>query len=240
MSKTTYDAKVLDDHLDAKQIHNADLFMTQQKVQGCKNGEILVLVKFPPYVDTRSCMKASFPTAYVRLTREDILKTGSKKLEGLLDDESYQRRAKLAATPLPDGIKYVLNMSPSTEEDDYAVALNRLSITDGIRLFYRSLALGAHVACVAGHDDACGCNEKWEDPYPMPTPPASILGEHPIAPLSAAVYLFDTKLWAVDEHRDIEVFSPLRQGANALRLFRSLTDGELRLDSAPRRKYPLL
>lgn len=157
-------------------------------------------------------------------------------MKDFLENESYQRRAKSAAAPLPKGIDYVLNLSPSTEEDAYTVALQRLSITNGIRLWYRSMALGVSVAAVAGHDDACRCNEQWDDPYPMQSPPASIVGLTGIGPLNVAAYLFDTESWAIDQHRDIDEFCPVRQGANVLRLFRSLVDKDLHIDSAPRRK----
>lgn len=213
-------------NLIAKQSHNADLFKTQQPIQGDNDGDVMVLVKFPSFSNAQSCMKTVFPMSYVRLTYKQILETGSVQLKEDLESESYQRRARNAAGPLPKGIKYVLNLSPSTEEYEYSVALQRLSITRGIRLWHRFVSFGASVAAVSGHDDACACGEKWDEPYPVPDLSESIQKQ----------VLFDTESWPMEQYRDIDEYCPVRHGANVLRLFRSIVEDDLHIDSAPRCK----
>ncbi|ROW09825.1 hypothetical protein VMCG_02503 [Cytospora schulzeri] len=235
-SRSSYELEVLERNKIAKQFHNADLFKTQQSHQGHKDGgDVLAFINFPEFTSTGSCTKTKFPRfAVVQLTRDEVLSTGSSLLRERLDSETYQRRVKQAAGPLPNGIKYVLDLSPSTEEDEYTVALQRLSITTGVKLWYRTVAIGVSVDAVAGHDDSCGCNERWDDPYLIDGPPASIRGATAISSFDIAAYLFDTGAWTIDQYRNIDEFCPVRQGANLLRLFRSLADKDLHIDSAPR------
>lgn len=236
LSRSTYEKDVLKRNIVAKQSHNADLFKTQQPFQGDKDGEVLLMVTFPTFMNVRSC-NAYFVNTFVRMSRKQVLDTGSNLLKERLESEAYQRRVKQAVGPLPKDIKYVLDMSPSTEEDDYTVALQRLSLTTGVKLWYRSMTIAnVSAAAVAGHDDVCDCNQKWDEPYLMEGPPESIQGPNPITSFNAAVYLFDTKSWAIEKHRDIDEFCPVRQGANVLRLLRSIIDDDLQIDSAPRCK----
>ncbi|KUI68254.1 hypothetical protein VM1G_04434 [Cytospora mali] len=233
-SVSTFEAELLKQNLVAKQSHNVDLFKTQLPIQGFKDGDVLVLVQFPGYSATRSCTNTNFRTACIRLTLQQVLNTGSELLKEYLADESYQHRAKKAAEPLPKGITYVLDLSPSTGETEYTISLQRLSITSGIKLWYRSTAIGVSVATVAGHDDSCDCHEQWNIPYPMNEPPEFIQGPKAINNFQVAAYLFDTDLWAIDNYRNIDEFCQVRQGANTVRLFRSLSDNDLHIDSAPR------
>lgn len=238
-STLTFSDEELERNLVAKQAHNSDLYKTQQSLQGNENGDVLVLVSFPAFVSTQSCQKSTFNTAKVRLTREQVLNTGSAKLEERLNSESHQRRAKRAAGPLPQGVTHVLDLSPSGEEDDYTIALQLLSLTPGIKLWYRASAFGASLEAVSGHDDACHCNERYDTAYPIPSPPLAIQGQKQIDGLNFAAYLLDTETWSIEDHREIDDFCQLRQGANVLRLFRSLANGDLQIDSAPRSKCAL-
>lgn len=242
-SHLTFVDEELQRNLVAKQAHNSDLYKTQQQLQGNDEGDVLVLVSFPAFEPHHSCQKSEFDTARVILTRDQILATGSAKLEERLNSESHQRRAKRAAerapVALPKGVTHILDLSPSVEEDDYTIALQLLSLTPGIKFWYRAAAFGASVEAVAGHDDVCRCKESYDTAYPIPTPPFSIEGSKPLDGLHVAAFLLDTETWPVDDHRDIDDFSQVRQGANVLRLFRSLANNDLQIDSAPRSKCKL-
>ncbi|KAI7784568.1 hypothetical protein LA080_009805 [Diaporthe eres] len=224
----------LERNLVAKQAHNSDLYKTQQPLQGNEDGDVLVLVSFPAFISKQSCQKSTFDTARVILTRDQVLNTGSSKLEDRLNSESHQRRAKREAGTLPNGVTHVLDLSPSGEEDDYTIALQLLSLTPGIKLWYRASAFGASLEAVAGHDDACRCNEGYDTAYPIPSPPLDIQGQQHLDGLNFAAFLLDTETWSVEDHRGIDDFCQVRQGANVLRLFRSLANGDLQIDSAPR------
>lgn len=235
-SHLTFVNEELERNLVAKQAHNSDLYKTQQSLQGNEDGDVLVLVSFPAFISKQSCQKSTFNTARVVLTREQVLKTGSAKLEERLNSESHQRRAKRTSGALPHGVTHILDLSPSGEEDDYTIALQLLSLTPGIKLWYRASVFGASVEVVAGHDDACHCNEGYDVVYPFPSPPLDIQGQKSIDGLNFAAHLLDTETWPVDPHRDIDDFCQVRQGANVLRLFRSIANNDLQIDSAPRSK----
>lgn len=238
-SQLTFVNEELERNLVAKQAHNSDLYKTQQSLQGNEQGDVLVLVCFPAFVSKQSCQNSTFNTARVILTRGQVLNTGSAKLEERLNSQSHQRRAKRAAGTLPHGVTHVLDLSPSGEEDDYTIALQLLSLTPGIKLWYRASAFGASLEAVAGHDDACHCNEGYDTAYPITSPPLSIQGEKSIDGLNFAAHLLDTETWPVEDHRGIDDFCQVRQGANVLRLFRSLANNDLQVDSAARSKYTL-
>lgn len=249
-SQFTFVNEELERNLVAKQAHNSDLYKTQERFQGKEAGnalvlisqgkeigEVLVLVSFPAYISAQSCQKSTFQTARVILTRDHVLNTRSDKLKERLNSESNQRRAKKAAGPLPRGVTHVLDLSPSDEENDYTIALQLLSLTPGIKLWYRASAFGASLEAVAGHDDACHCNEGYDTAYPIPTPPLQIQGQKSLEGLNFAAFLLDTENWSIDDHHDIDDFCQVRHGANVLRLFRSLANGDLHIDSAPRSKF---
>lgn len=128
----------------ASKLHHADLVKTQVSFQHYlpHNASILVFVKYPQSASITSCKYSSFLPGRVRLTRAQLEGTGSEMLMGLLDNEKYQQRARRAASPLEDGVTHVLDLSPSFDEEDVTVALQRLSITEGIKLWHRSMAFG--------------------------------------------------------------------------------------------------
>lgn len=233
-SQLTFVNEELERNLVAKQAHNSDLYKTQQPLQGNDAGDVLILVSFPAYRPSQSCQNSTFNTARVILTCDQVLKTKSDKLKARLNSESHQRRAKRKAGPLAPGVTHVLDLSPSDEEDDYTIALQLLSLSQGIRLWYRASAFGASIEAVAGHDDMCRCKEGYDTAYPVPTPPITIQGQKCLEGMSFAAFLLDTETWPIDDHHNISDFCQVRHAANVLRLFRSLAKGDLHIDSAPR------
>lgn len=219
---------------EVKRLHDADLFKTQDNYhEGDVNkGSVLVFVEFPESRSTSSCRFTSFNTGRVRLTYEQVLATGSELLEGLLMNERHQRRAKKAAAPLPEGVKYVLDLSPTTDENDYTIALQLLSIPRAVQLWFRSMAFGASPLAVAGHDDVCTCLTPIDEPYPFPTPPEAIKSQ------GGNVCILDTQGWPLEHDYKIDDFCTTRWAANTLRLFRAISmppgRKDLVVDSAPR------
>lgn len=221
---------------EANKLHGVDLSRTQSAQQvGTtvpENASVLILVKFPAFARTRSCCFSQFQTSRLRLTLDQVLDTGSEVLKGLLKNEKRQRRAKKAAAPLPEGVTHVLDLSPTTDEDEFTVALQRLTIPQGIQLWHRSISVGVSPLAVAGHDDACDCLVPPGEPYPFRWPPKDIRGA------AGEVCIWDLERWPIDLQCIIPDFCQTRWGANILRLFRSIAQPpghkDLHIDSAPR------
>lgn len=128
----------------ANQLHQADLLETQNSFHNdiSANASILILIKYPEFTSTTSCRFSSFMPGRVRLTLQQLESAGSELLMGLLSNEKHQRRAKKAAAPLEAGITHVIDLSPSYDEEDCTIALQRLTLTEGVKLWYRSMAFG--------------------------------------------------------------------------------------------------
>lgn len=227
----------LDDLKQVKLLHDVDLYNTQNVDPGNSDGQnnILLLIKFPDCGSTVSCGKTHFKTVAMRFTKEAIQSTGSQLLTGLLTNEQHQRRAKKAASPLPDGITHVLDLSPTDEEEDYILALSGLSLPRGVKLWHRAAVEGVSILATAGHDDVCSCM------LPMSELLDFDLGYPPLKGPSLGgknLCIFDTKTWPVDKLRNIDEFCTTRWAANTIRLFRSITEAagqkSLLIDSAPR------
>lgn len=130
--------------LKANHLHDVDLIKTQVSFSDNlpDDASILVLIKYPEFSSITSCRYSTFLPGRIRLTLEQLESTGSELLMGLLHDERHQRRARRAAAPLEAGVTHVLDLSPSYDEEDSTIALQRLTITEGIKLWYRSMAFG--------------------------------------------------------------------------------------------------
>lgn len=222
---------------EARRLHELDLYKTQDNCHNdnsVNHGNVLVLVKFPESRSTTSCRATVFNTGRIRLTDKQVLATGSDLLAGLLVNERHQRRAKNTAAPLPEGVDYVLDLSPTTDENDYTIALQLLSAPRAVQLWHRSVTFGASPLAVAGHDDVCTCLLPFDEPYPMPKVPESA----PSNMHHGTPCIMDTKDWPLEADRKIDDFCTTRWAANILRLFRAIAmppgQNDLLIDSAPR------
>ncbi|CAN8102279.1 unnamed protein product [Discula destructiva] len=235
-------ASAINDLVVAKRLHDADLFNTQQGNQGKRNSHdsVLVFVKFLDSASKVSCGGLSFQTAAISLPYQSILDTGSVLLKRLLEDAQYQRRAKKAAPALDASASatHFLNMSPTTDEEDYILALQNLSLTKAVKLWHRFSVWGTSPLTVAGHDDVCPCLPTTSDllhfdsGYPLVKAPSEIQSP------CGAFCIFDTELWPVDTQSNIDDFCTTRWAANTIRLFRAIAmptgHSDLLIDSAPR------
>lgn len=129
--------------------------------------------------------------------------TGSAYLINLLSNCKYQERAKKAAAPLPDGVSHVINLSPTLDEEDYTLALQKLSLPRGVKLWYRSMAFGTSPMATAGHDDACSCLLLVDEKYQKPEAPANAVN-------NGVMCIFDEQDWPVSNPFKVPDFSEIR------------------------------
>ncbi|KAL7958799.1 hypothetical protein V8C34DRAFT_281753 [Trichoderma compactum] len=134
--------------------------------QELNEGDTLVFIDFPD-VSRRQwrqtdCYGMPYSSKQFRVHSKKLLATGSAKFADMLSPTyqfRVQRRKKLAKN-LPEGIKYVLDLTPPSEGDELVFQMTQLSLTPGIIKWWASNAL--HKVSnwlVSGHDDICTCGQ---------------------------------------------------------------------------------
>ncbi|KAI0447849.1 hypothetical protein F4803DRAFT_545899 [Xylaria telfairii] len=184
--------------------------------------DTLVIVRFPPgnFLD---CDGYKWETKEFLMDSQQMLATGSSVFAAQLSPEGQaQTRRLLDYDPASyPGVNYVMDLTPPIEGVESASLVARMSLSNGVRDWWRSCYLSGISKClVSGHDDVCprhvdlflsGYNSKY-DPY---SPMGSKKLEYP-------------------EPRRIADYCPIRHRAATLRLLMAIRQGDLVLDSAPR------
>lgn len=166
---TQYNPRFHSTHLmngtEYARFRNIDSFKMHCPDMELRDGDTLVFVDFPltlhgkPPVD---CDGIPFRSQQFRVHSDRLRETGSSKFAEMLQPTyqfRVQRRRKLV-NHLPDGIKYVLDMTPAAEGDEMVFQMTELSLTPAIIKWWSSYArLDVPFFLVKGHDDACRCRE---------------------------------------------------------------------------------
>ncbi|KAJ2989142.1 hypothetical protein NUW58_g3618 [Xylaria curta] len=157
---------------------------------------------------------------------QQLLATGSSWFKAQLSPDAQAQTKRrfdhvFKSHPL---IKYVLDLTPPIEGDDSAYLVAQLSLSDGVRDWWRSYCNSpVSKSLVFGHDDVCpghfdlvlsGAEGCERDTYGRPPIYASEL-EYPIP-------------------RKIADYCPIRHRAAILRLLMAIDHEDLVLNSAPR------
>ena len=101
-------------------------------------GDTLVIVDYPPPPARASLRLDCFGTAYnsqqFRVHSDKLLATGSSVFTEMLGPTRQFRvlRRRKLVNKLPEGVKYVLDLTPPQEGDDLVMAMTELSLTPGI------------------------------------------------------------------------------------------------------------
>lgn len=219
---------------------NIALFQVQCADMELSQGDTLVYIDFPagrlahPPVD---CDGLPFRSQKVRVQSKKLLATGSARFAEMLQP-TYQfrimRRRKLV-NKLPDGVKYVLDLTPPTEGDDMVFQMTELSLTPGVRKWWSSYArLNVPFFLVKGHDDVCPCKE-------LAVPPSETSGDsvmHLPLTVSGLVHARNTgrklQIEQVPEQFDIPDYCPIRHRNGIIRLLMIIEGNGVFLNSAPR------
>ncbi|KAL7804631.1 hypothetical protein V8C44DRAFT_254795 [Trichoderma aethiopicum] len=130
-------------------------------------GDTLVFVDFPNVSRRRSrqtdCYGVPYSSQKLRVHSQNLLATGSAKFAEMLSP-TYQfriKRRKKLTKDLPEGVKFVLDLTPPSEGDDLVSQMTQLSLTPGIIKWWA--ASGLHKVTnwlVSGHDDVCTCGRQ--------------------------------------------------------------------------------
>ncbi|KDN70554.1 hypothetical protein CSUB01_01995 [Colletotrichum sublineola] len=133
-------------------------------IQGelCK-GDTLVFVDFPTPSDSSAgidCYLHAWNSVHFRMHSQKLLDTGSSKFSEMLNPTyqfRVQRRRKLV-NKLPEGVKYVLDLTPPSEGDELVFQMTEVSLTPGIIKWWTAYDKhGVDAYVVSGHDDVCSC-----------------------------------------------------------------------------------
>jgi hypothetical protein len=221
--------------------HNDDiarLFMLQTQFEALStDADTWVLIDIGPNPQNNvTCQRFRFPPKIRIPCKAAVLRaSGFEAFERLLRDEKYQvrlaRRLRQGGEILPPGIKYLLNLGPSDDEDDRMQHLQALSLPDGIVRWYMSGLEADQItrrSCsprmVLGHDDACSC---WNDPEQR------LLGQETFpTPKRLNDSLWEREISST--YRRLPDYCEVRHAANVLRLLHLMNGGSILLDSAPR------
>ncbi|KAF4807177.1 hypothetical protein CGCSCA5_v013663 [Colletotrichum siamense] len=133
------------------------------------DGDTLVFVDFPAPTkpaDNVDCFVYAWNSVEFRMHSEKLKATGSSKFAEMLSPTHQYRimRRRKLVNKLPDGIKFVLDLTPPSEGDDLVFQMTEVSLTPGIINWWTAYdKYGTDDYVVSGHDDICGC---WKDPQP--------------------------------------------------------------------------
>ncbi|KAL4886678.1 hypothetical protein BJY04DRAFT_178147 [Aspergillus karnatakaensis] len=117
-----------------------------------EDADTLAFIDTISYKPTWSLQPNSIQSIGHRIHSESLLRTGSPVLQQLFEPKIQERNIKRRGG-LPQGIKYIIDLTPSTTEDDAVLLLTELSCPLGIRTWAQSQARwNLPLTCVGGTD----------------------------------------------------------------------------------------
>lgn len=223
-----------------------------------REGDTLVFIDYPgigPSGKTPvDCGGVPFHSQEFRVHSEKLLATGSSKFAEMLQPGyqfRVQRRRKIA-NKLPEGVKYVLDLTPPSEGDDMVFQMTELSLTPGIIKWWLSYAShSVDFYLVKGHDDCCVCPKVLSSKEPVREPERA---EHDIyldrrnnkkkgfvvklppnpRELCELKQSGQRSVTSSPEYYRIPDYCPIRHRNNIMRLLMLIEGKEVTLDSAAR------
>lgn len=242
---------------DFQQRHAVERFKMHFAEVELNDGDTLVFVDFPqptrgkpPPVD---CDGVPFRSQKLRVHSEKLLATGSSRLADMLQP-TYQfrimRRRKLV-NQLPEGVKYVLDLTPPSEGEEMVFQITELSLTPGIIKWWSSYArLQVPFFLVKGHDDVCPCKDLADRCMTAATmePVSTTEKDQPgnaknlvaMLPLSASELSSarnhgdQLQIQDIPAHFDIQDYCPIRHRNGIIRLLMLIEGKPVFMNSAPR------
>lgn len=135
--------------------------------------DTLVYIDPAPELPDRSKPHARKKTVPHRVHSERLLCTGSSKFQKHFSPrvQTRVRKQRGLAEKLPDGIKYVIDLTPVNHEEDAIIFLAEISCPKGVRMWaqFRS-KWELPRSCVGGEDDVEELHDSPDPPTPSSTP----------------------------------------------------------------------
>ena len=152
---------------EIKSARNMELYVVHSTEFELSAGDTMVFVDLPSTPkDSRKqadCDGIAYKSQRFRVHSEKLLATGSSKFSEMLRPTyqfRIQRRRKMV-NKLPEGVKYLLDLTPPSEGDELVFQMTELSLTPGIMRWWSSYKFhDVDPSLVAGHDDVCTCKRR--------------------------------------------------------------------------------
>ncbi|KAJ3560089.1 hypothetical protein NPX13_g9426 [Xylaria arbuscula] len=189
------------------------------------SGDTLVIVKFPKG-DFVNCRGRQWTTKEFLMQSEQLLATGSSVFANLLSPRvQAQMRRRLDGEY--EAHQYVLDLTPQVEGDESASEVAQLSLSHGVREWWRSHYF-LHISkyLVAGHDDNC--------PYHLEALIADEENQERMKTKGTRTKPIDIDELENPRPRQILDYCPIRHRAAILRLLLAIRGDDLVLNSASR------
>ncbi|KAJ3530505.1 hypothetical protein NM208_g9298 [Fusarium decemcellulare] len=249
--------------VEIDEARNFELYRLHAVAFELNEGDTLVLIDYPllqrAVFNHTDCNGIIYKSQQFRVHSSNLLATGSPKFAEMLGPTyqfRIQRRRKLV-NKLPEGIKYVLDLTPPSEGDELVFQMTELSLTPGlIKWWGSSLTNEVDPWLVCGHDDICCCDRLRpilastdEEPQPSDSSAPSSQGgskeekkngnSYPDLPLNPEPALAmkarkENDLFEVPAYRRIPDYCHIRHRNGIVRLLMFIEGKGLILDSAAR------
>lgn len=210
--------------MTARDRHGVDLFYTQNgPAAPPSEGDVMFLVNFKEYFrGNQSCNQGRFKSQTITVAISKVLTTGSSLFIERINNARYQERTRSQVEEvldIPPGVRYFIDLTPSAEGDEQALALTNLTLTKGVIQWAAapSSALAISEDVVGGHDDSCHCFMPHRTRHE--------------ATGRTTLSLWDA---SVPEILDIIDYDLVRHAANAVRLIHRIQGQPIVLDSFAR------
>jgi hypothetical protein len=226
--------------------HMDELVSIQQCEQDYTTGSVLAIVQFPAGAG-RDCNGFAFKSEYrIRVDYKKLMATGSAKLQVLFDPRKQARfRRRFNLQQLPEGIDYVIDLTPPAEGAELADLTALLWLPRATKVWYLAglyspdeiIQKGPEPASInkrplahkpvgsvltLGHDDRCSCIlHRRDGPEPLwqvhsDGIPGIFEGDHD------------------PEYRQIRDYCPVRHRVNIIRLLLAINGADILINSATR------
>ncbi|KAI9646858.1 hypothetical protein NHQ30_004858 [Ciborinia camelliae] len=122
-------------------------------------GDTLVYVSYPGGIRFYDSKGVTQPYKIYRVDSEKLKALGSPKFSRMFEErpQYWARKRKSLLHYLPDGVKYVLDLTPSEEGDEAVELVSELSCSEGIRNWYLAeKRCGVEKRLVSGDDNVPG------------------------------------------------------------------------------------
>lgn len=238
---------------DINSSRSFDLFRIHSAQLDLLDGDTLVFIDFPtPPSDLRKrvdCHGVAYSSQKFRVHSEKLIATGSSKFADMFNP-TYQfrvQRRRKVVNKLPEGVKFVLDLTPPSEGDDLVFQVTELSLTPGIIKWWSSSLLhGVDNVLVGGHDDICPCRmraptHQQDDSEAIAQVPADIMQDtegHKLPPKPETLLQMkargENQVFETPEERDIPDYSSVRHCNAIIRLLFLIEGWDVPFDSANR------